>query len=96
MNRRKFILSSAGLAVGTGLSGCVGDDEVRPPRRSAIVNDITLQNGELVVDIMADPKVTTREERLEGSVGTILPIGVASAKKGGSGGKRGEIGRAHV
>lgn len=89
MNRRKFILSSVGLATGVSLSGCVGDDEVRPPRRSAIVNDINFQNGQLVVDIMSDPEVTIRSERLEGNVGTILPIGVASAKKGGSGGKRG-------
>lgn len=93
MDRRKFILSTAGLAVGTSLSGCVGDNEVRPPRRSAILNGITIQNGELVIDIMADPEVTTREERLEGSVGTILPIGVASAKKGGSGGRRGGTSR---
>lgn len=93
MNRRKFVLSSVGLAVGTSLSGCVGDNEVRPPRRSAIVNDISFQNGQLVVDVMSNPEVTTREERLEGNVGAILPIGVASAKKGGSGGKKGGVSR---
>lgn len=87
MNRREFIISSVGLAAGTSLAGCTGS-ETRPPRRSAIVNDIMLQDGELVVDIKSDPTVTTRAERVEGST-TILPVGVASARKGGSGGKRG-------
>lgn len=94
MNRRKFITSATGLAIGTSLAGCIDEEESRPPRQSSLVNDIQLQNGELVVDLLSDPEVVTREERVEGNIGTILPIGVASAKKGGSGGKRGgSVGR---
>lgn len=93
MNRRQFLLTSAGIGLGTGLAGCT-DTNPRPPRRSAIVSDITLQDGSLVVDLRDNPSVTTREERIEGNVGTaLLPVGVASAKKGGSGGKRGSSAR---
>lgn len=90
MDRRQFILSGIGMAAGISMAGCTTSTEELPPRRSSIVNEITLQDGELVVDFLSDPTVTMREEQVEGGgVGTILPIGVASAKKGGSGGRTG-------
>ena len=56
MNRRRFISTAAGAGVG-GLAGCIGgifgDEEptTYPANESRAFNDISYENGELMIDI---------------------------------------------
>lgn len=91
MNRRRFLATSA--LVGTSaLAGCSGDSPVAPPRESEVFEQVTPQDGTLVVRLDDDPAVESRVD-----VGGDLeapaiggPIGVARA--GGRGGRSGRSG----
>lgn len=93
MKRRRF-LATSGIAAVTALAGCLGG-KAAPPRRSTVVDQLQANGNTLVVDLVSDPTVESRED-FGGDVEAagLSPVGVAAAAKGGGGGGRGATGRA--
>jgi hypothetical protein len=96
MRRRRFLQASGAVALGAA-AGCLGDN-APPPRKSNALSDIELRSsGEqprLRVDLAADPWVVSRYDGGSSSslgaplalLGSLSPVGVASAKGSGKGG----------
>ena len=86
MRRRRFL--RAGTAIGTlGLAGCFGfggggGGSNPPPRKAEVYDTITTTDGDIVVELMADPRV---ESRTAAQNSLALPVGRAAAQKGGRG-----------
>jgi len=93
MNRRTFIRGSAGLAAGLGLAGCslLGGTNAPPPRDAKVLEDVSLDGQTLEMTLESSVKVESRAETNQSDLGggavaaSLLPVGVASAAKGGRG-----------
>ena len=86
MRRRKF-LKTAAVVSAVGATGCVSSEGERPPRRSSVFREIEAEEGEVVVELVSNPTVTTMVD--EDSDAPVGFVGVASAAKGRGRGARG-------
>jgi hypothetical protein len=87
MRRRRFL--QVGIAAGVaGLAGCTsfgGGGNRPPPRKSAVFQTITVNEGTLAVELESDPWVNSRAEvDASTALSVAPPIGVAAGDKGGS------------
>jgi len=95
VQRRDVLESAVGVAVGVGLAGCLGDDEGPPPRRASVFDDVSASEGRLRVALVDQPRVESRKDLGDASLDAVAlpdglsPVGVASAQKGGGGGRGG-------
>jgi hypothetical protein len=90
MNRRTY-LRTCGIAAAGGLAtlaGCSGNNQP-PPRESSVIEEIDVNGDALVIDLESDSNqwIKTREEldaatSIGGTVSSLSPVGVASARKG--------------
>lgn len=92
--RRSLIRKSGIVALGgIGLAGCSSQEQTPPPRESEVFEDIEYSEDKRLVevDIEERPEVESRlkpgQDNDEGvlSVGSLSPVGVASAKARGRG-----------
>lgn len=105
MRRRRFLQASGAVGLAT-VAGCLGNSSP-PPRKSNSITDVSLDesgsSAALSVQLASDPWVMSRYESggsadladgLAGTLGSLLPVGTASAQKGGGGAAgRGATGR---
>jgi hypothetical protein len=103
MKRRRFVSAAiGGTALLGGLAGCLGNDATPPPRRSTVIEDLSIADETLTVTLADDPTVESRAElgneaRLgneeQTQLGAVVPVGRAAAKGKGGGGGKGATGR---
>lgn len=93
MNRRQY-LAVIGSGTVTALAGCSTDTTEAPPRRSDVIENVEIQDGEVVIEQYPDDQqwVASRRELSDAaelntfSLTSLSPIGVAEAKgRGGRG-----------
>jgi hypothetical protein len=105
MERRTFIATSVSAGI-TALAGCGGSTEA-PPRKSNVINEITLENNATILSVQPEPKgdrwlMTRRDIDNVGqtaqpamalpTLSDLSPVGVASAKGRGATGRGGRGG----
>ena len=99
MRRREFI-AGTGLAAASALAGCTGSKSP-PPRKSNVIETVEITDGDLRIATEDDTWVMSRYDSGDGqqaladpgAVGSLSPVGAASAKGKGGGGGRGATGR---
>jgi hypothetical protein len=105
MRRRDFLRGAAATGGLAALAGCsaipfVGGSSA-PPRESNVISDIEMGSGAMQIDLADEPFVESRKDASAEEVGSLaapnlaalLPVGRASAAKGGGGGGKGATGR---
>lgn len=88
MKRRAFLATSGALAGGIGVAGCLGGSSEAPPRQSKVFSNVSIQDGALLAEFESNPTVQGRVGldtsgalgRPGGALGSVVPVGVASAQ----------------
>jgi hypothetical protein len=94
MERRKFLAATGSALGATGLAGCglLGSDELPPPRKSDVFEQIEVATNAIVVPLEDQPEAeaaaNANDAVAAAAVGSLAPVGVARGAKG-----RGAAGR---
>lgn len=93
--QRRQLLGIIGGGTVTALAGCTGSTDSPPPRKSDVIENIEVENGEIVVEQYPDNEQWVASRRdLDGApevnsislISSLSPVGVAEAKgRGGRG-----------